>query len=73
MNDCPLINKCPFFNERMANTPAIIKIFKNEYCQGYNLKCARFLVFDALGKKKVPLNLYPNQTERAEEIIKETN
>ena len=32
-----------------------------KYCKGDNSGCARYMVFKALGREEVPLDLYPNQ------------
>ena len=69
MADCELVVKCPFFNDKMKNMPAIAEQMKTKYCKGDNSYCARFMVFRALGREKVPANLVPNQIDRAEEII----
>lgn len=45
-------------------------MYKERYCLGNNTNCARFMVFSKFGKGTVPDNLYPNQIERAENIIK---
>jgi hypothetical protein len=62
MPDCPKLIKCPFFNDKMANKPAMAELFKKQFCLTDNSKCARFLVSSA--DKTVPPDLYPNQLER---------
>ncbi len=46
-------------------------MFKQRYCHTDSSECARHMVFKALGKKNVPLDLFPNQNEKAERIIAE--
>ena len=70
MAKCQLIAGCLFFNDKMQNMPAISGIYKKNYCQGDNSNCARFMVFQALGREKVPEDLFPNQRDRAETLIK---
>ena len=41
------------------------------YCQGDNLKCARYMVAKKLGKEKVPQDLYPNMVEKAKKLMLE--
>lgn len=65
MDDCQCISGCPFFNNKMSNMPAMANILKKRYCQGDFNECARFTVFTALGKGKVPIDLYPNQMDVA--------
>ncbi len=67
--DCELLPTCAFFNDRMANTPATAGIFKQGYCRGEFSTCARFMVFKAIGREKVPIDLFPNQQERARTLI----
>ncbi|NLW56303.1 MAG: hypothetical protein GX050_06775 [Firmicutes bacterium] len=71
MADCPLIAGCPFFNDRMKNMPAMAGIYKRNYCQGDNSRCARYMIFKARGREHVPSDLFPNQFERAERILQE--
>ena len=69
MADCECLKGCPFFNDRMAAKPATSEMYKNAYCRGSNVQCARYVVFSALGKDAVPLDLFPNQIENAYEVI----
>jgi len=69
MADCECLPTCIFFNDQMAEMPAMAEIIKKRYCRGSNIHCARHMVFRTLGKDAVPVDLYPSQTERAEEII----
>lgn len=69
MQECPSLKACPFFNDRMANMPSTAEIVKKNHCKSDYTKCARFMVSKALGKDKVPLDLFPTQTSKAEEII----
>lgn len=70
MSDCVCLPKCLFFNDKMANMPALADIMKKRYCLGAGVDCARFKVFSALGSEKVPTDLFPSQMDRALEIIK---
>lgn len=49
---------------------ATAHIMKKRYCLEDNSKCAGFMVVNALGRQKVPADLFPNQYDRAEELIK---
>ena len=69
MVDCELLEKCIFFNDKMANMPATADMFKNKYCKSDNSECARYMVFKALGREKVPPNLFPNMKDKAQVII----
>jgi len=69
MADCPSLPKCPFFNDRMANKPALAAMMKKSYCQGDNSQCARWLVSKAKGGPAVPADLYPNQIESVAALI----
>ena len=72
MVNCECLKACPFFNDKMANTPVTAEIYKKKFCLGDNAKCARYFVFKALGKPSVPSDLYPNQMERAKRILAST-
>jgi hypothetical protein len=67
--DCECLSSCPFFNDQLPDTSGIGAIYKHKYCQGDNASCARHKVKVALGKAKVPANLYPNMWDRADDII----
>lgn len=69
MAECKLLSSCIFFNDKMGNKPGTAAMYKKKYCQGDNMECARYMVFKALGKSKVPDNLFPNQKDRAKEVI----
>ena len=69
MATCPCVSGCPFFNDKMANMPQAAEQLKKRFCQGDNSACARFMVFSALGKGRVPADLTPRQQDRAQAII----
>jgi len=69
MAECEVLSTCIFFNDKMRDMPGTAAIYKKKYCQGDNSICARYMVFKALGKPKVPSDLFPNQDEKAREII----
>ena len=68
--ECPNIEKCPFFTGKMADDTGLGHIYKTKYCKGDYQNCARYKVCAKLGKEKVPLTLYPNMHEKADEIIR---
>jgi hypothetical protein len=69
MSDCELLQTCIFFNDRMANMPSTAEIIKQQYCKGDNSNCARYMVFSSVGRDKVTPDLFPNNTDRAMQII----
>ncbi len=69
MRECELLSNCIFFNDKMADMPATAEMMKNRLCRGNKLECARYMVSQHLGRAKVPLDLYPNDIERAKLII----
>ena len=69
MSDCEKLPTCIFFNDKMKNAPATASIYKKTYCVGNNSNCARYLVLKVLGKDKVPDDLFPNEAQRAKNII----
>jgi len=70
MADCECLAGCIFFNEKMKDMPATAEILKTKFCRGNNTLCARFIIFKELGREKVPFDLFPNQNDRAQEILK---
>ena len=69
MPACGCLSNCPFFNDMMMGMDSVKDMMKRRYCHGANARCARYMVFKALGRAKVPADLTPNQTDRAEKII----
>ena len=69
MANCDCLAACPFFNDRMKDMEGTANLFKARYCQGDFMRCARHLIKEALGKPAVPADLYPNQQERAQQVI----
>ena len=69
MSDCELLTGCLFFNDKMPMESGLGALFKKNYCQGDNSKCARYMVAKKLGREKVPTNLYPNMYDEATQLI----
>ncbi|HBC74231.1 MAG TPA: hypothetical protein DC017_05100 [Candidatus Wallbacteria bacterium] len=70
MAECEIIGGCLFFNDKMSGMSAVADMMKKKYCKGDNGKCARYMVFKALGRPAVPADLFPNQTDVADKLIK---
>lgn len=66
MADCEKLEKCSFF-KKFAHLPKTIAALVETYCRGDKLKCARYAV--ASKGSQPPDDLFPNEMERAEEII----
>lgn len=69
MPDCKLLAGCSFFNGMMKNMPATAELLKERYCRTDNTECARYIVFSALGRENVPIDLAPNNIARARAIV----
>jgi hypothetical protein len=69
MAECKLLSGCIFFNDKMANKPGTAELLKTRFCKGEYPACARFMVFEKLGKPSVPPDLFPNQVDRAKLIL----
>jgi len=69
MAECEILQGCLFFNDKMKDMPSTANILKNQYCKNNNSTCARYMVFKALGRPKVPTDLFPQQVDKAERII----
>jgi hypothetical protein len=67
MAQCEKLTTCPFFAGKMAHMPSVAELMKRNYCLGDKTQCARYQV-GAAGKN-VPFDLYPNDAERAREIL----
>jgi hypothetical protein len=69
MANCELIAGCIFFNDKMSDYPAAADFLKNKYCQEDYSKCARYVVCKAFGRERVPRDLFPNDIDRANNLI----
>ena len=69
MANCEFLEGCLFFNDKMPGESGLGAMFKKTYCLGDNSNCARYIVAKQLGRKSVPVNLYPNMKERAENLV----
>jgi hypothetical protein len=70
MAECPLLTQCPFFNDRLAHIPGrMAVVYSKRYCTGDSSQCAIYMVFMVMGMGKVPEDLFPSQTKRAQRII----
>lgn len=69
MSDCECLKGCIFFNDKMKDVGAVGAMYKKRYCTGDSSMCARYMVFKKLGKASVPADLYPNQQDRAKQIL----
>jgi hypothetical protein len=67
--DCELLAGCLFFNDKMKDMPATSLIYKSQYCRTDKSSCARYMVYQALGRGQVPADLFPNDQDRARSII----
>ena len=73
MADCECLPKCLFFNDKMGKRPAMAEMYKKKYCLGDASDCGRHIVFEALGREAVPPDLFPNQKDRATELLMATH
>jgi len=69
MPSCELLKTCIFFNDKMADMPAVADLMKKRYCESDFVACARMKVVKTLGREKVPADLFPNQDDYAREVI----
>jgi len=68
--NCKFLEGCRFYQGKMDIDSAIGQMYKKRYCEGEWNECARFRVAIALGREKVPVDLFPNMRERADKILK---
>ncbi|MDA3936564.1 MAG: hypothetical protein PF636_06840 [Actinomycetota bacterium] len=69
MESCELTEGCIFFNDKMTDMPSMANMYKKRYCHGDFAQCARFRVFSVHGRESVPADMFPNNAERAEEMV----
>jgi hypothetical protein len=69
--DCEKLPTCIFFNDHMENMPGVAELLKNQYCRGAFEDCARHRVAHQLGGAGVPKDLFPNDSVRATNLLRE--
>lgn len=69
MSECEKLPTCPFFTGEVPIEEELGKTYRAYYCHNGNAICARYLVFQSLGKGSVPADLYPDQLDRARQIV----
>jgi hypothetical protein len=69
MTECRKATGCIFFVNRLSSMPNTAELMRKKYCDGDNKSCARYMVCKTLGLENVPPDLFPNQRERALDII----
>jgi len=66
--ECERLPNCPFFTDKLPAMPNIAHMLKQQYCLSDKVKCARYIVVTA--GLEAPLNLFPNDVERAHEMLR---
>lgn len=66
--ECELLGSCSFY-EKMSGFEGAHKHLRSKYCKRNAEDCARYIVYKALGKEKIPEDLFPVEKERAFAII----
>ena len=69
MPDCEFLQECLFFNDKLKNMPKASDMLKKTYCKWHFNKCARHKVAIGLGKSAIPMDMYPGDIRRANEIL----
>lgn len=70
--ECECLPGCPFFHDRMKNMPTASELLRQRFCKGDWASCARWMVFQSLGREAVPVDLFPDQADRARAILGES-
>lgn len=65
---CERIDVCSFFIYEMK-VGSIAHRFKERYCRSCKEACAIYMVFSSCGENSVPRDLYPNEYDRALDIL----
>jgi hypothetical protein len=70
MAQCEYGEICGCYPDLKERMPYTAEMIRKRYCAGKFGDCARFLLYSAVGMGKVPSDLFPGQTERAEMLLK---
>ncbi|MHB1341258.1 MAG: hypothetical protein ACYCX5_05785 [Coriobacteriia bacterium] len=66
---CDFTSYCPVFTSTLAQAPHISLRYRQHYCLGEWKACARWALASAVGSERVPVDLLPNQHERADDYL----
>lgn len=55
----------------MSKMPGMAEMLKTRYCRADYPECARYRVTQEFGIEVVPSDLFPNQTDVAEQILRQ--
>ena len=69
MSDCKYLTGCSFYKENLEGS-VFSSHLKNTYCKDDFLNCSRLLLRHLAGKERVPSEMFPNDKDRAIEIIR---
>jgi hypothetical protein len=67
MADCEKLLMCPFFTDKMTSMSSVTNLMKQTYCRGDKTECARYQ--RSMVGIAPPLDLFPNDHDRAKEIL----
>jgi len=70
MAECEKLSRCPFFNNQLADMPAVSGLLKQTYCLNDKTECARYEV--ACAGLAVPPDLFPDDSIRARKLLSRT-
>lgn len=68
-SNCECFETCDLFNTSISKLPSTSKSFQDKFCHLNHKSCARYMVFEKLGKDEIPKDLFPNERGRALELI----
>ena len=71
MKECIYRNKCAFFNDELPMKASQMRLYKRHFCSRESDRCALYRVRRVMGKKGLPMDLYPHMLQRADEILVE--
>lgn len=70
MKECPFIQVCVLFRKTLAGLRDVAMLMKARHCLRDHQSCALHHIVVEFGPAGVPEGLFPNQTGRAELIIR---
>ena len=69
MADCEFYSSCRLVEQWHRSSPKLAEDYGKSYCMADYSRCARYMVAGEFGPDKVPLDLLPFETDRANEAI----
>jgi hypothetical protein len=68
MLQCECITDCALYSDALVTMPGIARVFRDKYCAGNQVGCARYQAYQEFGLGNIPADLYPHEHCKLKEL-----